>query len=98
VTYRLLVRQQAKLDLRQAVRWYDQQQNGLGREFVGQVDAAMERIVDNPIQYQVVHRDIRRAILRKFPYGVFYRVDATNIVIFAIVHLHQDPSSWQSRA
>jgi plasmid stabilization system protein ParE len=98
VTYRLLVRRQAKLDLRQAVQWYDQQQYGLGREFGAQVDAAMELIADNPMQYQILYRNIRRAILRKFPYGVFYRIDGTDIVVFAIVHLHRDPSSWQARA
>jgi toxin ParE1/3/4 len=98
VTYRLLVRKQAKLDLRQAVRWYDQQQYGLGRELVEQADAALERIADNPTQYQVVHRNVRRAILRRFPYGIFYWIDGADIVVFAIVHLHRDPSSWQGRA
>ena len=98
MTYRLLVGRQAKLDLQRAVRWYDQQQYGLGPELVAQADAAIARIADNPTQYQVIYRNMRRAILRKFPYGVFYRIDGTDIVVFAIVHLHRDPLSWQSRA
>ena len=97
MTYRLLVRRQAKLDLQRAVRWYEAQQPGLGREFMVQADAVLDRVSGNPVQYQVIYRDVRRAILRKFPYGVFYRIDGTDIVVFAVVHLHRDPSSWQTR-
>ena len=97
MTYRLLVRRQAKLDLRRAVRWYEAQQPGLGREFLVQADAVLDRVSDNPVQYQVIYRNVRRAIMRKFPYGVFYRIDGADIVVFAVVHLHRDPSSWQDR-
>lgn len=97
MTYRLLVRRQAKSDLRRAARWYELQRPGLGRDFVAQVEAALERVTANPQQYQVLHRDIRRAIPRKFPFGVFYRIDGNNIIVFAIIHLHQDPAAWRER-
>ena len=95
--YRLLVRRQAKLDLRQAARWYEGQHPGLGTELVAQVDAILGRIVDNPNQFQVIYRGVRRAILQRFPYGVFYRIDGTDVLVFAIVHLHRDPATWQRR-
>jgi plasmid stabilization system protein ParE len=97
VTYRLVVRRQAKLDLRRATRWYEEQRLGLGRELVAQVENVLDRITDNPPQWQVIYRDVRRAIVQKFPYGVFYRIDGSDIVVFAIVHLHRDPFSWQQR-
>jgi plasmid stabilization system protein ParE len=97
VNYRLLIRRQAKSDLRQAVRWYEGQSPGLGREFVAEVEATLNRISDNPLQYQTIYREMRRAIPRKFPYGVFYRVEQDAIVVFAIVHLHRNPASWQDR-
>ena len=95
--YRLLIRRQAKSDLRHAARWYEGQSSGLGREFVAEVEAALNRIVENPLQYQTIYRDVRRAIPRKFPYGVFYRLERNDLVVFAIVHLHRDPTSWQDR-
>jgi plasmid stabilization system protein ParE len=97
VTYRLVVRRQAKADVRQAATWYERQHQGLGRAFVQQVDALPRRVRENPMQHQVVHQDIRRAIPRRFPYGVFYRIAASDVLVLAVVHLHRDPSAWQGR-
>lgn len=71
---------------------------GLGREFVAEVDAVLDRILKNPLQYQVIYRNVRRSVARRFPFGVFYRIDNTDIIVFAITHLQRDPSSWQDRA
>lgn len=98
MTYRLLIRRQAKGDLRQAARWYERRMPGLGREFVAEIDAAVDRIVDNPLQYQVIYKNARRAIARRFPFGIFYRIDDSEIIVFAIVHLQRDPALWQDRA
>lgn len=95
--YRLLIRRQAQSDLRQAARWYEEQNSGLGREFVTEVEVALNRIAENPLQYQVLYREVRRAALRKFPYGIFYRVEQDSLVVLAIMHLHRDPTSWQDR-
>ena len=95
--YHLLIRRQAKSDLRQAARRHEGQSPGLGREFVTEVEAALNRLVENPLQYQAIYREVRRVIPHKFPYGVFYRIEQDSIVVFAIVHLHRDPASWQDR-
>ncbi|MBI3629402.1 MAG: type II toxin-antitoxin system RelE/ParE family toxin [Candidatus Rokubacteria bacterium] len=97
MTYRLVVRRQAKADIREAARWYERQRVGLGLAFVQQVDALLDRVRLNPMQYQIVHREVRRAIPRRFPYGVFYRIDGSEILVFAVVDLHRDPSIWQDR-
>jgi toxin ParE1/3/4 len=97
VTYRLTVRRQAKADIREAARWYESQRVGLGRAFVQQIDALLDRVRLNPMRYQVVYRDMRRAIPRRFPYGVFYRIDGAAVLVFAVVDLRRDPSSWQDR-
>jgi len=97
VKYHIRVRSPAKADVRLAVRRYEFQRFGLGREFVAEVDAVLNRVGENPFQYQVLYRDARRAIVHRFPYGVFYRVEARNIIVFCVIHLHQDPTIWQSR-
>ena len=97
MTYRLVVRQQAKADIRQAARWYERQRGGLGRAFVQHIDALLGRVRLNPMQYQVVHREVRRAIPRRFPFGVFYRIDGADVLVFAVVDLHRDQSIWQDR-
>lgn len=97
MSYSLLVRGQAKRDLRQAAKWYEKRLRGLGREFVSEVETVMERIAENPLLYQPVHRDVRRAIVHRFPYGVFYRIDQHHIIVFAITHLNRDVAAWQDR-
>jgi len=79
VKYELLIRGRAKRDVRRATKWYERQREGLGTEFVVEVDAALQRIAGNPEQYEVVHREIRHCVLRRFPYGVFYRIGANKI-------------------
>jgi len=67
VKYELLLRGRAKADIRRAAKWYERQRKGLGRDFVAEVDAALGLIEANPEQYEVVHREIRHAVLRRFP-------------------------------
>ena len=95
--YRLVVRRPAKADVRSAARRYEVQRPGLGREFVAAVDVALSRVAENPLQYQVLHRETRRAIVRRFPYGVFYRIEASTIVVFSVSHPHRGPASWKAR-
>lgn len=97
MTYRLVVRRQAKADIREAAGWYERQRGGLGHSFVRQIDALLDRIRLNPMQHPIVHREVRRAIPRRFPYGVFYRIDGSEVLVFAVVDLHRDPSIWQDR-
>jgi plasmid stabilization system protein ParE len=97
VSYRLLIRSQAKRDLQRAAKYYEKRLPGLGSRFVAEVESVLNRIEHPPLLYQVVHRDVRRAIASKFPYGIFYRIDRDNIVVFAIVHLHRDVDAWRDR-
>jgi plasmid stabilization system protein ParE len=97
VNYSLFVRHQAKRDLQRGAKWYEKQRAGLGREFVLDVEATINRIVESPFLYQEIHRNVRRAIAQRFPYGIFYWIEHADIVVFAIVHLHRDPAYWQDR-
>ena len=97
MNYSVLVRGQAKRDLRQAAKWYEKRLSGLGREFVSEVETVIERIGENPLMYQPVHRDVRRAVVHRFPYGVFYHIEQNDIIVFAIIHLNRDVSAWQDR-
>lgn len=95
--YKLFVRKQAKADVRRAARWYELQRLGLGREFVAEADAALERAAQNPLQYQALYRGVRRVLLRRFPYGAFYRIEEDAIIVFCVIDLRRDPLLWKSR-
>jgi len=61
---------EAEADLMEARDWYEQQRVGLGTRFVLCVDETLERIARTPTLYAVVYRDVRRAVIRRFPYVV----------------------------
>jgi hypothetical protein len=77
--------------------WYENQTPGLGLEFLRAVDARFESIQRNAAQYPVVYRDVRRALLRRFPYAVFYRVEPGLITVLACVHSRSNPTRWKER-
>lgn len=65
------VRSKAEQEAREAAQWYEERPPGLGPAFLGIVDSVIASISENPFRFPIVHRDIRRALLNRFPYGVF---------------------------
>ena len=74
MSYEVQVRRAAELDIAKAQVWYETQQAGLGAEFRLEVSRVIDRLASSPLIYQIVHREIRRAKVRRFPYLVWYRV------------------------
>ena len=94
---RLDVRPEAELDALEAASWYDGERNGLGLEFLTELRATFARIEEGPQRYPLVFHEFRRAILRRFPFGVFFIVEADVATVLAITHLHRHPDVWQNR-
>jgi len=88
----LIIRAEAEADLAEACQWYDLQVRGLGDQFLLCVDAVMASIERNPRLYTVVHKGvIRRALTRRFPYGVFFVEGEHVISIIAVLHVKRSP-------
>ena len=94
---RPVFRPAAAADVDEAYRWYEAQRVGLGEEFLAAVSAALEFVQENPEQYPVVYREARRALLRRFPYGLYYRIVEGQVVVVPCFHARRDPRRWQSR-
>ena len=69
----------------------------LGREFLGELRATYYRVVDGPLKYQPLRSGIRRALVRRFPYAVYFAVEGEVIVVLAVLHVSRDPAEWQRR-
>ena len=91
------LRPAAAADLEDAALWYDNQRSGLGAEFLAEVASSLVRISDNPRQFGILHRETRRCLLRRFPYGLFFRVSGEDIIVVACFHASRDPRRWQAR-
>jgi len=93
----IIVRPAAAADIEEAFLWYEDQRPGLGHEFLVAVQSARESIAAHPAMYPVIHRDARRALLHRFPYGIVYRIHGDAIVVVACMHGSRDPRRWRSR-
>jgi toxin ParE1/3/4 len=82
---------EAERELQDATTWYNHQRKGLGAEFFLCLDESISRIIDNPLLYPIVLKNIRRAVVRRFPFVVFYKVD-DEIRVIAIFHSHRNPN------
>ncbi|MGO9597588.1 MAG: type II toxin-antitoxin system RelE/ParE family toxin [Isosphaeraceae bacterium] len=87
----------ARSDLREAVRYYNNQRPGLGRELRDEVHATIERITRLPEAWRPLSENTRRCRVHRFPNGVIYQVRSDEILIVAIALLHREPGSWADR-
>jgi hypothetical protein len=87
----------AEIELDDAIRWYDAQALGLGDAFLVEVLAAVHRITHYPRAWHLLGDGVRRCRLTRFPYGLIYTIDDTDILVLAVAHLHRQPDYWRDR-
>lgn len=86
----------ASAELLQAQDWYENELPGLGQRFLESVTSAVERIADNPQQFPVIYKNIHRALLRRFPYALFFVKEIDDsLTVLACFHGSRDPVHWQ---
>lgn len=98
MTPRFVFHPAALIELLEARSWYDTQRAGLGEELAQVVADAIDRIGEHPESFPEVDADVRRVVLPRFPYGLFYRIEPDMIRILAIFHHRRDPLVWHRRA
>jgi len=97
VRLRVRLRPEACAEIAHARDWYEARRAALGDEFVAEVDALLSKVAEHPAAYPRVRRAVRRAVLRRFPYAVYFRVIEEAVVVLAVVHGHRHPRVGRSR-
>ena len=88
---------EAAADVEAGFRWYEEQRTGLGPQFLDCVTACLERLRRSPALHERIQSGYRRALVRRFPYAVFYEYDGLIVTVYCILHTARSPSKWQSR-
>ena len=88
----------ARAELREAVKFYEREVAGLGGEFIEEVRATIERILDYPHSGLLLDPGVRRRLLARFPYSIIYMPDEDPVLIVAVMHQRRRPNYWLSRA
>ena len=91
----LRVRRRAELDMAEAYAWYEARDEGLGEAFLTAVEACFDRIEQHPESAPQVEGRVRRARLRRFPFGVHYVVRDHCIDVLAVYHSRRRPRSFE---
>ena len=94
---RLIFSPEAGADIKATHRWYEAQQPGLGREFRPAPVAATWRIQRTPESFRIASDTLHRALVRRFPFEVFYEFDDERVVVHLVFHTSQDPVKWRER-
>ena len=99
MTHRIIVRKEAEEDLLEGALWYEGLEDGLGKDFLAEVRAAIERTSESPLLYPSLRSnpDVRRVLTRRFKYRIFYISRPDAIVIFAVLHAARHDRRWIGR-
>ena len=91
-------RPEAQDDIEAAALWYEVQRTGLGERFVSEVDVLIDRIRSHPLQFPPIEPPVRRALLHRFPYALYFvSEDEGGGVVLAVLHQHRNPDAWRDR-
>jgi toxin ParE2 len=80
-----------------AVRWYEEQREGLSRTFLDELDRAVRLVKAYPLTATQIEPEIRRFLFAHFPYSLIYGIDQETIVVIAVAHQHREPRYWADR-
>ena len=94
--YKIEIRPLAKLEIFEAYDWYDAQREGLGLEFLEELDAFYASLYRNPFIYSFFEEPVRQGRLKRFPYTVVYEVIDLKIIIYSVFMIRQDRSKKRS--
>ena len=85
----------AELELKEAMEFYESVREGLGAEFLAEVEATTNLIETFPLAWTSLSPRTRRCRTRRFPYGLFYQIRRDEILIVSVMDLRRDPKRWE---
>jgi plasmid stabilization system protein ParE len=88
---------QAADDVAAAYAWYEEREPGLGEDFLRCVEACLHVALRHPHMYPIAVDDFRRALIRRFPFEIFYEPTGKGLVVYSVFHCSQDPKKWRKR-
>jgi len=89
--YRLIIRANATNMAKNAYNWYEKQKEGLGDQFLDELERCYKKIKDSPVSYTNIKKDFRHILLKRFPYIVIYTIHKENVIVYSVFHTSQNP-------
>jgi plasmid stabilization system protein ParE len=93
----LLIRPEARDDVRAAMEWHESREPGLGAAFLAEADAVFQQAAAHPGRFPKVHGPLCRALMRRFPYAVYFAAEDHDVIVFAVLHQRRDRNVLDTR-
>ena len=93
----VVFRREARAEFFEAIGWYEEREAGLGQRFARAIGQTLRRILENPQLGRRMTEEVRRVVLRTFPYTIHYLVEPERVVVMAVFHASRDPAQLRSR-
>jgi plasmid stabilization system protein ParE len=99
MSYQIIYHNDAENDIRNAKKWYKNQQTGLDKKFALALKETINYIIENPLLFEVKYRNTRIAFTKVFPYGIHYHFDnnKNTITILSVLHTSRDSKIYLSK-
>ena len=81
----------------EAVQYYTEQRVEVAQAFIDAIEDTVYRIRESPARYVAVDEEVRRCMVRRFPYGILYTIEKDYILILAVMHCSREPGYWKIR-
>lgn len=88
---------EAEQEMLEAAFYYQSKASGLGVDYLSEIERAVEAISESPYTWPILEGELKRRLVRRFPFGVIYRIDPDEIVVIAVAHLCKKPGYWKKR-
>jgi toxin ParE1/3/4 len=88
---------EALTEYAEAVQYYTEQRVEVAQAFIDAIEDTVYRIRASPTRYVAVDEDVRRCMVRRFPYGILYAIEEDYILILAVMHCSREPGYWKIR-
>lgn len=88
---------EAEEEMKASAAFYETKINGLGDKFLDEIDYALENISVSPEAWPIYFENIRRFLLRRFPFGILYEIIGDSLYVIAVMHLKRKPFYWEDR-
>lgn len=87
----------AEEEFNKAIDYYENIESGLGYEFAFEVHSTIQRSIEYPKAWAVLDGEIRRSLVKRFPYGILYTEEYDGVFVVAVMNLHREPGYWRQR-
>ncbi|MEW6235475.1 MAG: type II toxin-antitoxin system RelE/ParE family toxin [Candidatus Omnitrophota bacterium] len=95
--YVVIIRPEAENDLTNAFSWYEDKRKGLGYDFILQVDSSLHFIQRIPFAHPIEYKDVRKCLIKKFPYKILYIIVDEKVIVLAVIHGKRNPDLSKKR-